>query len=204
MTGSLKKMVSGLCCNSGRALVGGLSVAVLFAGAGCNGVFPQNPDQNGNPTEFSGIEGCATSFSDDAFNYGFDLPPDAQLVRTKNDSNALTNSLWTFNASGVLVNVITRVEAVSSDDVLGSLVSFDNDLAVSAGADLLVEEVVALSNGGSGFETVLRFDGLTTYRVQALANSRLFTVEAVVEESARTSDSDSLMSDIVLSLCLGN
>jgi len=123
-------------------------------------------------------------------------------VRTKNESNSLTNSLWTITESGALINLITRVQAASADASLGTVVTFANDLSVSAGADLLSEEEVALSNGGEGMQTIVRFDGLTTFRVQALSNSRLYTVEAVVEESARTTDIDGLLADIVLSLCV--
>ncbi len=205
MTGSLVNQIRASFRNSRQSASLALALSVLGLEAGCNGSFPFVNSGTDNPTEFSGIEGCATSFSDSDFNYGFDLPSDATLVRTKNESDSLTNSLWTITTdSGALVNIITRVQAVSDGVTLGSLVSAANDNSLSAGADLLTEEEVALSNNGAGFETMIRFDGLTTFRAQSLSDSQLYTVEAVIEDSARTTASDDLLSAMVLSLCVGN
>lgn len=188
--------------NSQRTLALSLALSALGLSGGCNGFVPADPvDQN--PTDFAGIEGCATSFEDEDYGYGFDLPADAEIVRTKNESNSLTNSLWTITESGALINIITRVQAASADASIGAVVSFANDLSVAAGADLLSEEEVELSNEAVGIQTIVRYDGLTTFRVQALSKARLYVVEAVVEESARNADMDELLSGIVLSLCVG-
>lgn len=203
MAGSLPSAISMFVRTTRGLIFSTLGVAGLAIGVGCNGSFPPDSGGSDNPTEFSGIEGCATSFSDTDYNYGFDLPAQAELVRTKNESNSLTNSLWTFLESGSLVNVITRVEPVAAGSDLASIVSFSNDLSIAAGADLLSEEEVLLSNGGTAIQTTIRFDGLTTFRVQALSDTRLYTVEAVIEESARTTESDTLLNQIVASLCLG-
>ena len=203
MTGSLANDHSALIRNTQQSIALALSLSVLGLAGGCNGYFSGGNSGQDNPTQFSETEdGCATDYSDEEYNYGFDLPADAELVRTKNESNSLTNSLWTITESGALINIITRVQAASQDALLGTVVTFANDLSVSAGADLLSEEQVTLSNGGEGIQTIVRFDGLTTFRVQALSNVRLFLVEAVVEESARTAEMDSLLSGIVLSFCV--
>jgi hypothetical protein len=194
---------SALNRNSQRTLALGLALSALGLSAGCNGFFPADPaDQN--PTDFAGIEGCATSYEDEDYGYGFDLPADAELGRTKNESNSLTNSLWTITESGALINIITRVQGASADASIGAVVSFANDLSVAAGADLLSEEEVELSNEAVGIQTIIRYDGLTTFRLQALSDARLYVVEAVVEESARTAEIDALLGDIVLSLCVGD
>lgn len=203
MIGCLANGNSALIRNSQRFVVLGLAISALGVTAGCNGFIPGG-DSDPNPTQFSEVEGCATSYADERYNYGFDLPADAELVRTKNESNSLTNSLWTITESGALINIITRVQSASADASVGTVVAFANDLAVSAGADLLSEEEVELSNENVGIQTIIRFDGLTTYRVQALSDARQFLIEAVVEESARTADIDALLSDIVLSLCIGD
>lgn len=194
---------SGLIRTSQRSIALGLALSALGFSGGCNGFFPADSGED-NPTEFSAIDGCATSYGDEDYHYGFDLPAGAELIRTKNESNSLTNSLWTITESGALINIISRVQGASADATLGAVVSFANDLSVSAGADLLSEEEVALSNEGIGIQTIIRYDGLTTYRVQALSDSHLYVVEAVVEESARTADIDALLGEIVLSLCVGD
>ena len=168
---------------------------------GCNALLPGGSG-NDDGTQFSET-GCASSYQDQVFDYGFDLPANSTLVRTKNDSNSLTNSLWTITEKSSLINIVTRVEGGSADADLGTVVSFSNDQAVSAGADLLAEEEVVLPNGGSGIQTTLRYDGLTKFRVQAMANSKIYSVEAVIQESDRTEESDIMLSDIVLSLCIG-
>jgi hypothetical protein len=191
---------------TGRRATGRTIFTTLILGAlaaplgGCNGVFPGGTGDGG--TQFSEA-GCGSSYTDPAFDYGFELPAEAEMIRTKNESNSLTNSVWTFTDGEALINVITRVQAASADADLGTVVSFTNDLSVSAGADLLGEEEVILANGSTAILTTIRFDGLTTFRVETLSNSRMYTVEAVVEESARTADLDDLLSDIVLSLCVG-
>ncbi len=193
---------SALNRNSRRTPALGLALCALGLSGGCNGFFPADPGDQ-NPTDFAGIEGCATSYEDGNYDYGFDLPADAELVRTKNESNSLTNSLWTISESGALINIITRVQGASADASIGAVVSFANDLSVAAGADLLSEEEVELSNKAVGIQTIIRYDGLTTFRVQALSKARLYVVEAVVEESARNADIDELLSGIGLSLCIG-
>lgn len=193
--------MTGCLANVGRMMRNCLPLALLGVGlAGCNVLFPG--DGNDDGTQFSET-GCGTSFSDQEYDYGFGLPADAELVRTKNESDSLTNSLWTLAEGDSLINIITRVEAASADAELGTVVSFANDLSVSAGADLLSEEEIVLANGDAGIQTTIRFDGLTSFRVQALANSRLYTVEAVIEEAARSSDNDELLLDVVQSLCIG-
>lgn len=174
--------------------------AVSMALASCNGVFPGGPGDDG--TQFSEA-GCGTSYIDDRYDYGFELPDDATLVRTKNESNSLTNSLWTREEGDALINIITRVQGASADADLGTVVSFANNLAISTGADLLGEEEIVLANGESAILTTIRFDGLTTFRIQTLSNSRMYLVEAVIEEAARTADIDDAMLDVVLSLCVG-
>lgn len=202
MTGCPANAFTAIFRNTRLSVASGLALGALSLAAGCNGTFPLGNFGPDNPTEFSEAEGCATVYSDEEFGYGFDLPADAELIRTKNESNSLTNSLWTFTESDSLINIITRVQAASEGASLGTLVTFANDLSVSAGADLLSEEEVDLSNDGSGIQTTIRFDGLTTFRVQALSGTSLYTVEAVVEESARTADLDSLLLAVVLSLCV--
>lgn len=202
MTGCLANAISVLIRIAQPSVALGLALSVLSLAGGCNGFFPGGNSGPDNPTEFSETQACATDYSDDEYSYGFDLPADAELIRTKNETNSLTNSLWTITESGALINIITRVQAASQDASLGTVVSFANDLSVSAGADLLSEEEVTLSNGGKGIQTIIRFDGLTTFRVQAMSNARLFVVEAVVEESARTADIDALLSEMVLSICV--
>jgi|CXWL01.1.fsa_nt_gi hypothetical protein len=202
MTGCLANAFAASFRNAQRYVALGLALSVPGLAGGCNGFFPGGNSGQDNPTEFSETQECATAYSDAEFHYGFDLPSDAELVRTKNESNSLTNSLWTITESGALINIITRVQAASQDAVLGTVVTFANDLSISAGADLLSEEEVTLSNGGEGIQTTIRFDGLTTFRVQSLSNARLFVVEAVIEEAARTADMDSLLAATVLSLCV--
>lgn len=192
-----------VCSNvtAGKVLSRGLGIALLASGliVGCNG-FPPSGNGQENPTQFSETA-CAVGYYDEAYGYGFELPADAELIRTKNETNSLSNSLWTIEISGALVNIITRVQVASDDASLGTLVSFENDLAVAAGADLSEEEV-SLSNGGVGIQTIARFDGLTTFRVQALAHSRLYEVEAIVEASAASGDIAETLSELVMSLCI--
>lgn len=179
----------------------GLAVCLCLAGllAGCNGFVPGGNTQD-NPTQFSETA-CAVGYYDEAYSYGFELSSDAELVRTKNDSTALTNSLWTLELDGALINVLTRVQSASSDASLGDLVGLSNDLAVAAGADLSEEEVT-LSQGLVGIQTIEHFDGLTTYRVQALSHSRLYEVEAIVEDAANSEDVAATLSELVLSICV--
>jgi hypothetical protein len=202
MTGCLANACSILTRSTQQSAALVLTLSALSLAVGCNGFLPGGTSGQGNSTEFSRTDGCATAYFDNEFNYGFDLPADAELIRTKNESNSLTNSLWTITESGALINIITRVQAASQHASLATVVSFANDLSVSAGADLISEEEVTLSNGGEGFQIIIRFDGLTAFRVQALSDARLFHVEAVVEESARTADMDAVLSEIVLSLCI--
>jgi len=186
-----------------RTMLKPLPFVLLALGlGGCNAVIPGGSG-NDDGTQFSET-GCGSSYTDQAYDYGFDLPTDATLVRTKNETSSLTNSLWTITESKALINIKTRVEGASADADLGTVVSFSNDLAVLGGADLLAEEEVVLGDGDAGIQTTLRFDGLTTFRVQALANSRLYSVEAVIQEADRTAETDQLLSDIVLSLCVGD
>jgi hypothetical protein len=204
MTGSLSNAMWARFRDSGLSVFCGVALSAAALGAGCNGFVPPTTAPGNNPTEFSEIEGCATSYSDSEYNYGFDLPAEASIVRTKNETNSLTNSLWTLTQADSLINIVTRVQGASAGADLGTLVAFANDLSVSAGADLLVEEEAGLANAGQGMQTIVRFDGLTTFRVQALFGNHLYTVEAVVEEEARTPEMDAFLAGIGLSLCIGN
>ncbi|MEK7710642.1 MAG: hypothetical protein AAB341_02000 [Planctomycetota bacterium] len=193
---------------SGRAgrtlLFGSVGIAACLA-TGCNVLFGgANPPSSGDGTQFSRTTNaaCAVSLYDADFAYGFDLPADAELNRFDNEQDSLTNSLWIVTVDGVLINITARVREETSGATLADLVQSEDDDTLFAGGDLLLEEAVALANGGEAFHTIVNFEGLTTSRVQALTSGGLYTVEAIIVTDSRTDALDAFISAIVLSLCV--
>jgi len=182
-----------LACNA-------LAVAVCISG-GC-GVMspPADSTMDGGGTQFSGTA-CNASYLDGVFDYGFDLPANVEMIRSENDLDALTNSLWTVTFDGALINITTSVHDENSSATLAELVQSASDDVLFAGGDLLLEESVTLADGGEAYHTIVSLDGLTTSRVQTLVNDRLYSVEVIVATDSRSDAIDALASDTVLSLC---
>ncbi len=180
-----------------------MACLMLLAAGGCAELWGgSNPFAN--QTEFSETTdfACESSFLDDEFGYGVELPTDAVLVRADNEQDSLTNSLWTLTLDGALLNVAARVQTVSTEAGLAEIVQAADDEALFAGASLLLEEQVTLAGGTEAFHSIIDFEGLTTSRVQAMIDDRVFTVEVIVESDVRNETLDSTISDIVLSLCI--
>jgi hypothetical protein len=185
-----------------RAIVPVFGLCTFSLIGGCNSFDfgPGEVDQDPG-TQFAEVK-CITSHYDENYSYGFDLPAEAESVRTKNESNSLTNAFWTLEDPDGLVQIMTRVQAASSDSSLETSVRFANNLAMASGADVLAEDEVVLSNGRNAIQSITQFDGLTTLRVQDMVGSRMFTLEAIVDDSARTPELYEKVSAIVLSLCI--
>lgn len=190
---------------TGRALsFGSVGIAACLA-TGCNVLFGgANPPSSGDGTQFSGTTdaACAVSLYDSDFAFGFDLPADAELNRFDSEQDWLTNSHWIVTVDGVLINITARVREETSGATLAELVQSEDDDTLFAGGDLLLEEAVTLANGGEAFHTIVNFEGLTTSRVQALVEDRLYKVEAIISTDSRTDALDTYISAIALSLCV--
>ncbi len=179
-----------------------LLIGSIVITGGCGVILPTgNSVQGTDGTQFSGTA-CNVSYLDADFDYGFDLPASAEMIRTDNDLDAETNALWTVTFDSALVNITTSVQEANPGESLIELVQSADDDALLAGGDLLLEESITLANGGDAYHSVVSLDGLTTSRVQAFANDRFYTVEVIVATDARTDDTDALASDTVLSLCV--
>jgi hypothetical protein len=177
------------------------SCALVIAIAGCNAFAPGGNEPDDNGTQFSEAK-CSVVQYDDRYGFGFDLPAGAEVVRTKNEANSLTNSAWAAEVSNTAVHIAVSVQPASPSASLQETVSVANDLAVARGAELMTQQDALLSNGGACILTVLRFDGLSTFRVQTQSNGRLYQVEAVADSARQTAELNTELSNLVLSLCV--
>jgi len=178
----------------------GLCAFGFICGCGSFNFGPGQVDQDPG-TQFAEVK-CTTIHYDETYNFGFALPAQAESVRTKNESNSLSNSQWTLADPDGLVQIVTRVQAASADATLTTSVRFTNSLAMASGADLLAEDEVVLSNGRNAIQSTTQFDGFTTLRVQDLVGSRMYTLEVIVDDSARTPELYEKVTAIVQSLCV--
>ena len=175
------------------------TLVMMMGMAGCNAFGPGDDGTGDNGTQFSQTK-CTVSQYDETYRFGFNLPSGAEIVRTKNEADSLTNSAWAATILNTPVQVSVRVEpsSASLQDAVRSL----NDRAVARGAELMTEQDAVLSNGAAGVLSVLRFDGLSTFRVQTQSSSRLYELEAVIDSTSQTAELNSSISDLVLSLCV--
>jgi len=177
-------------------------------GDGCSDYDELNFDgfcDNDPNTPTSGT--CDVAYYNSDFDYGFDLPLGADRLNFDDEQNFLFNARWTLDLGPDEVQIGTIVQdMLGSSPSLSDWVEEQNSLLRAGGAVFLTDVPITLSNGDTGNLSIYMDEvpiGMVAYVVRTIKHGRVYNVLAlaVIDDTAST---DPLLTDIVLSLCVGN
>lgn len=182
-------------------------------GDGCSDYDELNSDGFCDNDPNSPVSGpCDVRFYNSDFGYGFDLPIGADLTNLDDKQNFLFNASWALDAGPDTVHIHTLVQDLSGTEPV-SLADFVELLYSSEkdnGYVFLTETPITLSNGDTGSLSIIVAGGesaipVVMYRVITIKHGgRTYVVSGTEAEEYLTASTDALLTDIVLSLCVGN
>ena len=149
---------------------------------------------------------CDVAYYNSDFGYGFDLPLGADLQNFDDQEAMLFNATWSSNIGPDDVQLVTFVadlQAVGPISV-SDFVEESNSSRKADGDVFVTEMPTTLSNGDAGYLSVFVHESVVFYEVTTIKHSQAYTVWGLEVEDELIESTDALLTDIVLSLCVGN
>ena len=146
---------------------------------------------------------CVTTFYNEEYNFGFDLPPNAVLGDTFYDQGFIIfASGWPFlfngREMGVFVFIGEEPPSSLADWVATGIVT-----AESLGSTVVEVFPITLSDGTPAyFISSIGADGVAKYRVDVIANGYVYRLETFYPESVPTDAAHAYMISILDSFCV--